>query len=599
MALYEQINDSIAAVTSWAAGAGDTAAIDIAFLGLILSQTKPQDLDAEIDNMRDNSEWKALAAVKQFCELCGYSSPVVDDCVKDFLTGITFFVNYAVPETTTTPDYFQLGGSSCLLGYRWSRELQHETAKWDLLDCYAGLHEVYTQEGHAWYQADLDAGPPPTGDTLLGGVITRMYEVQQLANCFWSLYKCGAKAALTDMKALWTELQNHWSDAHYHYRSTDSGTDNYVWDALECVPALGVLEVLGESPANFTERILSHINLGCLSSYWESAHFVIEGGNAYHVVVHHNKDTDQRRTRGTFLVLTSMWQFWNRYTDTQKGYMRDMLQGTGGAHDTGFNSLLEAGHGLFDNATDRFKVDSTDGATSDLGTAIGSTLLFLMGIAPSTSTPSGSLAIPLRTLYLGSIEMVDPRSFRWDGANRKIRIPVFTGNLTFMYGASNVDYHFPRDGVYEVFFNEDYTSINKAIQISALPDGYYLDMPIISSDVWRPFQSSKLKTDVVWRRLTLTAERDGTTGWFKRNYVDYPIEAVISPKTGSAAAYMPGTYSAQTFTIYTPYCIGDGDQIVHNNRVYEVEAAQDVVMGETHHGYTADLKQLPLFSSED
>lgn len=579
--LYEQINDSIAAVGNWS---------NFTWYGVILGQKTFADFDTQIAAHQAASEWGLISKVKRETEFAGYSSSTIDTAVKAFLLNYPMFTNYKVPKTDTGPDYFKIG-SPTIHGNRWSQELNYQTSKWDAEDCFDGIHYCFDTAGNAFEYCNPDTGGVTIGS---GG---RLYERNQLACTFWDLWQgSGVADAKTDIKQCWTYNQNNWltSDPP-HYKYAVSLT-NWVWDGVpDMLQAFGRFQKVDhDSLANFS-RIYTHMGPGYLDSKWESKHWKIDGGTTYEVAVHHNPDNNQRRLHGTFITHAFLHQAWNHMTTTQQGYYRDMLKGTGVTQ--AYDTILSATAGLFDSGTDKFKKDSDDGATTDEGTVWGATLLFILGICPET----GSLAIPLRTQSLGQRYMVGPKSFRWDGDNHKIRIAVFAGKLTFMYGSSDTDYTFPRDGVYEVWFSDDYTQINKVVQINRLPGKYYLDYPVTEHKLWsrilKSFQAKNYVSTVTHRQLVLSAQRDRITGWYEKTWVENDIEAVVVPSGASMTSIVPGTYSTTNCTLYTASSIRDGDQVIYATRYYEVAETEPVNLGDSLVVYRCRIKQLPLYEA--
>lgn len=118
--------------------------------------------------------------------------------------------------------------------------------------------------------------------------------------------------------------------------------------------------------------------------------------------------------------------------------------------------------GLFDASTNRYRLTS-DSPLSDEATAIGVLTLFLLGIRPGTAC--------LRpAIYEWRYECFYCFDDYWlfDYTNRKIRIPVTSGTLTFLYGSTPVNATFPSDGVYEITFSTDWNNITNITKIRDL-----------------------------------------------------------------------------------------------------------------------------------
>lgn len=560
----------------------------ITWYGIILNQVNSVDFDALITAFKDASDWNSVAVCKRIAELAGYYSPAIDKCVEAFLENQAMFTDYAVPKTGVG-NFFDIGYCYVLHGFRWAKELNSQIEKWNVESCFEGLSLVLQNEGKAYYRCNPDTGE---GDQYYAPN-TRMYECNQLANCFWNLYEAGVQNALTDIKFLWNDLQNHWKTDHYTYQSHNI-SGHYVWDGpQEALQVFGKLALLSESLTNF-ERLALHMAPGFLNDNWESGHFC-HVGTKYHFVVHESSVNWERRMHGQFLAWAFLWQMWNRMTTAQKNTFRNMCMGTEEVSQA-WQVMLESDHTMFNIDTNQFRIYSTEDFT-DLGTALGATLLFLMGISPSITAPHGALAIPLETVTLGSVNMVDFQCFRWDYNHRKIRIPVFAGNLTFMYGSENVSYNFPQDGVYHVYFNDDYTRIRKVVQVSELPNRYYLDRPVTYHKTFQiiklTYQQSGSVATVLWRKLELMG-RDGETGWFTETYSEREIEAIITLKTVSSTMLNPGIFTATTYDIYTAYPINNIDQIIYLSKLFEVKNLQLIPLGNKIFCYKAEIIELPL-----
>ena len=526
MSLAAQIESSIAAVNDWT----HSVSSEQPFIALMLGKGNEAAIDTAITAYATASNWTEVAYMKRRCELAGITSTAIDNATKAMLTGVTMFT-YKLPNTA---GYFQLY-VSLLHGYRWAVELNHETAKWDPVSGYAGLvqiwHLSYNSNNQVFYRGNPDT---PAYDTYYGG---RMYEANQIANCFWIFWdEWGYAEAKTHMQECWTWLNTYlWSTTYYKYSVAVAG---WVWDGPpEALQIFGKLWL--DDPTNvpnFDRLFTTHAKNGYLTNYWNSPHFCI-GAAQYHYVVHNNSANDQRRTGGNWLTFAFLHQI-GRITGTNYYKWVEMIRGIGGAHAKGWSAMLELGHGMYIPVTKQFRMDS-DLAPGDAGTAAAVAFcLITLGISPHR-VDSGTLAIPLESQGLGTPAMYNARFWRWDGVNYKIRIPVLAGLLLFQFGTSDVVWNFLEDGVYEITFASNYNSITSALKLETLPtsDFYFVD-----NENWVTKPGTWYNLSWTYRNIQEIYPQTGAG-------VDYPVGIKVYYGEGAE-----GTEVIRTTTMGKIYC---------------------------------------------
>lgn len=468
--LYEYINLVINAVQDW-----NATNWVLAWRGMVLSKLNYSHFDTIIDNYKNASNWDGVIMTKNLAERVGYSSTTIDNAVKAALDGVQMFTNYKLPKNYryNNKDWFLTQVPCYIDAYRWAKELNYQKDKWDPVSGYNGLHYVLQRVGDGFWAGNPDTGE---GEKLLSG---RWHEKQTVAACMWKFWRDHQiEGAKNDIVTLWGYMNSrHWTVDHYSYAVSLA---NYEFSQAGMFNVFGLYHTKIAELSNY-KRCTIHVHNAHLKDYWESPLFRC-GDVIYHWAVHHNPENSQRRMEAMLGTIITIHQAWPYLNSEGKTLLRNMLIGIGTT--PGWKVALEGSrHGMYNATTYRFRMAS-DSDFSDVGTANGAVLLFLLGISPSPNSPSGSLAIPLDYSWFNDYYQMNPEYWRWDGENHKIRIPVFHGKLVFMYGPENVEYFFQEDGVYEVTFNSSYSSITQVTRIGDLTGDYLCPGKQFNINAW-------------------------------------------------------------------------------------------------------------------
>lgn len=101
--------------------------------------------------------------------------------------------------------------------------------------------------------------------------------------------------------------------------------------------------------------------------------------------------------------------------------------------------------------------------------------------------------------------------------------------------------------------------------------------------------------DVTWKQLML-AEPDGTTGWYKKSYVETTGQMVIIPQANRQMAFQAGTHVRTDALGVTADAVREGDHIENgvDGRLYEVVAYRELFLGDSFSHCEVDLHELGL-----
>jgi hypothetical protein len=443
--IAEQIKKSLDAVQSW-------NSVYTSFLGIAFGKTDTSTLDSVIDAEAKAGRWVNVAKLKTEAEIIRYDSPTIQDAVKQMLTNMPMFNTTKLPKNGDDGRYWNW--YYCVLnGYRWARELNHETSKWgDPADGFRGLYSVRVKEPAVFYACN-----PDTGEVLrmFGG---RWHQAAALMGNWMKFHEyriSDAEVALTNEQMNF--IQTYWKTDHFIYapqwQNYEVRNDMVFTECAKLTAGYPLL-------ADVTGYVTRDLSNRYTRNKWGSPQW---GG--YNVAVHHYPDNLERRMDGTIGAWSILHMYYKLMSDADKANLREMLLGS---KETGRAADLLLASDLFDSSTQKFRVRSGD-SPSDLATCFGCVTLFLMGIIPE----SGSLAVPIRALGTEAypIEFFDPIHFGFNYDARRIKVPVYAGKMLFQFGDKPAEAKFQFDGIYQVQFSNDWNnvlSVQKVADLNAL-----------------------------------------------------------------------------------------------------------------------------------
>ncbi len=399
--------------------------------------------DTLIQQLVSCEDWVNVLRVKRFSEIDGYDSPIIEQATRQALIELPMLKNLPLTWQDGDQSYFSVRNRFVLNAYRYAPQY-NLTEKWNTTAAYQDLLITY--------QA---AGKPSLGYNPLDSVIfqwqPRYYdEAAETLDAF---------VKLNDEDAdLWNYIQDtFWGGRIYGYNGYNSKYE-YECEVGSFAIIIGNYYVArGQTLPNF-DRVYLDLYNKLLAQGLQSVAWGIPG------VLSHSETNHELRLENTLIAIQAL----HAYTglSSWKNDFADLLNETKAATAL-LNSPLYS-HGTF-RSTNQTEF-------SDIATAEGMMTLFLEGIIPET----GSLAMPLNDEgYQEACWLSSASLFGFDYPKSTIRIPVNVGNLTFQFGTNPVSYTFPRSGVYEVQFDQNWNSILNVIKLGSLDTQFtYFPSPI-------------------------------------------------------------------------------------------------------------------------
>jgi len=233
-------------------------------------------------------------------------------------------------------------------------------------------------------------------------------------------------------------MQSHWNGSFYGYTGS-SGVECEMGGFARIVSEY-YREKQGDVP--YWDRILQDLNYKLLASGWQSPGWTTPG------VIVHADSNPQLRLWETLSAITALHQLFPQFTSDIKQSFTDLLM----SEPSGWQGLIASPL----NEYGYFRSVFPGAQASNDATACAAATLFLEGIVPVT----GSLAMSVCDENFPFDATPFPATqLKFDNENHRIKIPVNTGELTFIFGLSPVTYDFIADGVYDIEFSNDWNEI--------------------------------------------------------------------------------------------------------------------------------------------
>jgi hypothetical protein len=373
--------------------------------------------------------------IARLAEINGYSSAIINASVRHALTNMPMCGS--LPMTT-----FQGGEHDCFLlydrfmvnAYRYAQ--QQNITGWNITQAYTDFVNAYMTPPKGSISGEMLWINPE--QNYSGSFSSRYYdEHAETLDMFLEFYLAGIPDAMRYADDQWLSTQAHWvaNNSIYEYTANTSAVECEMGAFAQIISEYR--NVRGEIP--YFDRVMTDLQTKLLADKFDSPGWGVPG------VLKHATNNPQLRLQETLGALIALQMLYPNFTEGAKGNFRDMLP-------VGWQGL--ASSDLCSDYAFRY-FDNNETATDD-ASLIGAMALFLYGVVPDT----GYLAINASEERCQDMRTCFPTSqWRFNYADRTIRIPVIAGNLTFIFGSQPTSQTFDTNGVYDVYFTNDWNNI--------------------------------------------------------------------------------------------------------------------------------------------
>jgi hypothetical protein len=401
------------------------------------------------DNLR--GDYIDALYVARLAKLNNYASNIITTETQKALNQIAMCGSLPITSNAKSygdPDLLNSGcflvyNRNTLYGYQYATQYPTDpnlAIKWNSIQAFTDFAKAYDKKPIGSVAGEMLWCDPQ--ENWAASYSSRYYdEHAQTLSTFLKFAQQGVPGAMAYADKAWTAVQTHWNGQYYGYTGT-SIVECSMGNFAQVIAEYKTEKTKQGATIPYWDRVISDLNYKLLANSWTSSGWASPG-----VIIHAKGVNSQLRLWETMGATIALQTLFPDFTPTMKTNWANMLMGTSPAWKGLFTSSLNSG-GFFSG------VSGT--ATSNDATACAAATLFLDGIVPIT----GSLAIPFRNEHCNDQRTPFLASdFKFDYANRLIRIPVNAGQLSFIYGTTPISYTFPTNGVYTIQFSDNWNLI--------------------------------------------------------------------------------------------------------------------------------------------
>ena len=414
---------------------------------MILANKGPSAFDAAISHDISRGDYVDALYVARLADLNSYTSDTITAGRKTALQQISMCGSLPITANAHSygdPDLLNTGcflvyNRYALYGYKYSTQYSDSTSKWNINQAFTDFSTAYSKKPIGSVSGEMLWIDPQ--ENWAKSYSSRYYdEHAETLSTFLQFAEQNVPNAMTYADKAWTGVQSHWNSQYGYYGYTGTTVTECEVGNFAQIIAEYMTQKGGTIP--YWDRVISDINYKLLANNWSSPGWASPG-----VIIHAKGVNNQLRLWETMGATIALQNFYPYFSPTMKTNWANMLMGSNPAWKGLVASSLNSG-GYFSG------VSGT--GTSNDATACAAATLFLDGIVPVT----GNLAIPYREEFCNDQRTpFSVTDFKFDYANRLIRIPLNAGQMTFIYGSSPISYKFPTSGVYTIQFSNDWNLI--------------------------------------------------------------------------------------------------------------------------------------------
>jgi hypothetical protein len=447
--------------------------------------------DNAITQALEGGDLCSVIFIARLAELNAYSSEIINSSVRRVLQTIPLVGSLpkTYSQTIYAPDSFLLNDRYMINAYHYAQQLN--VSGWDINQAFSDVANIYyhilqtnsSRDGISNSQYGEMLFVNPELNRLVSSNSRYYDEHAQTIALFLEFALKNASDIKIDGLSLnttafaddaWLCTQSHWNNGIYGYVTNNGVSECEMGNFAEILSEYQNFR--GSLP--YFDRVITDLENKLLVNGFGSRGWGTTG------VIKHEDDNPQLRLQETLSAAIALQTFYSSFSSNSQAIFQDMQQYMG-------QGLINSN--LYDSETNQFRLFFQEedelgygNSTSDDASLMGAMTLFLNSIIPQT----GYLTINASEEKFNDYRTCFPvAEWRFDYANRMVRIPVAAGNLAFIFGSQLIDQNFDSNGVFDVCFADDWNSIlsiNKVANISIV----FLS-PVLLETIPRSYEITK------------------------------------------------------------------------------------------------------------
>ena len=367
------------------------------FYGQIFSQTNQSSYDTAILQAANQNDSLNVFFIARLAELNGYSSQTINNTLITVL-------NQNIPSLTLYNRY---------LPYIYEWALQLNISGWNITQAYNNFNPNWNGWGR-YYD-----------------------EYAQTLSMYLELTKNNLTQSIPNCADIWNNLQLLWnSNADcYNYQNSMPETECEMGNFAQII--VNYFTTINQTIPN---TVIEDLQTKLLVNNFNSPGWGTDG------VIKHADMNPQLRLVETLSTFTALQMLYPSFSTGNQTNFKNMML-------TAWQGLINSP--LFFNNSFTFTNDYGESINND-ASSVGAMTLFLDGIIPDT----GYLIIsPINERYQDCRTCFPTSQWQFNYISHSIKIPVTSGNLSFIFGTQQTSYNFTSNGVYTIQFSSDWNSI--------------------------------------------------------------------------------------------------------------------------------------------
>ena len=395
--------------------------------------------DNAITKALNDQDYKEVIFIARLAELNNYTSKTIDNSVIVALENMPMTGNLPVTYNGKEAiNSFMLYDRYMINMYRYAKNFN--ITRWDINAAYNDFVKAYNTPPAGSVSGEMLWIRPQ--QNYAQSHTSRYYDEHAETLSIFLLFALnGVQNATAYAEDAWENTQAHWNGTMYGYTGKNAMVECEMGNFAQIITQYKN----SQNNIPYYDRVILDLENKLLIEQYNSPGWGSVG------VIKHADSNNQNRLYETMGNIIALQMLYPQFTEGNQTNFQNMLS-------TGWRGLINSS--LYNSNVNKFSaMDTTAGIAgnyNDQATLLGAMTLFLYGITPQT----GSLAINANEeRYHDYRTCFQTEQWQFNYTDHSIRIPINKGSIAFTFGTQTVIQDFPKNGVYNIQFSNDWNTI--------------------------------------------------------------------------------------------------------------------------------------------